>query len=322
MQAPRILNTEPHRLSSVARDALATLGSVTEIEADREYLLQHISHFDILFVALRNVIDAQMLMQARRLKYIVTPTTGLDHIDVEAAKQQGIEVLSLQGETEFLSTVTATAELTWGLLLALIRNIPAAYEDVLLGRWRRDHFKGTELKGKTLGIIGCGRLGSMVADYAQAFRMNVLAFDSNPEPRKGVQFVALGNLLASSDIVSVHLPLAHDTRGFLRSAELAAVKPGALLVNTARGEIVDEAALVDALESGRLAGAAVDVLSRETSNDPDWMASSRLLAYARTHRNVIVTPHVGGLTADSAEATNLFMIAKLERRLQRLAYGA
>jgi D-3-phosphoglycerate dehydrogenase / 2-oxoglutarate reductase len=320
--ACRILNTEPHRLSSAARAALAALGAVTEVEADRAYLLRHIGEFDVLFIALRNMIDGQMLMQARRLRYIVTPTTGLNHIDTDAAQRHGVEVLSLRGETQFLRDITATAELTWGLLLALIRSIPAAHSDVLAGHWRRDEFKGTELKGKTLGIVGCGRLGSMVAEYAQAFRMNVLAFDRHPEPRDGVRFVALDELLTSSDIVSIHLPLAHDTRAFLGREQFAVMKPGAVLLNTARGEIVDEGALVDALESGRIAGAAVDVLTLETSHDPAWMAGSRLLAHARNQRNVVITPHIGGLTADSAEATNLFMIAKLERHLQRPAHGA
>lgn len=318
MSRLRILNAEPGRFSREARDALAALGKVDEVEADRSFLLQHLADYDVVLVALRNTLDAELLARPGRLRCIVSPTTGLDHIDLTRADELGITVLSLRGETAFLNDVTATAELTWGLLLALLRRIPAAHSDVTGGSWRRNAFCGHELKGKTLGIVGHGRLGKMVAHYGLAFRMDVLAVDTSPDPRaEGVVFVALPELLARSDVVSLHLPLNDQTRGWFDSRAFGAMRPGAVFLNTARGEIVDQAALLGALRSGRLAGAAVDVLAGETSTDPNWLDTNELARYARANDNVLITPHIGGVTHESVAQTNLFIIRKLRNHLER-----
>jgi D-3-phosphoglycerate dehydrogenase len=309
----RILNAECGRFSAEARTALQALGQVDEVEADRDFLLQHVADYDVLVVALRNTIDAALLEHARRLKVIVTPTTGLNHIDQAAARSRNITILSLQGETGFLNQVSATAELTWGLLLALLRHIPAAHASVMQGRWDRNAFYGHELKDKTLGIVGCGRLGSMVARYGLAFRMSVLAHDIRPAEQEGVAFVALPELLQRSDVVSLHLPLNDATRNFFDACCFARMKQGAVLLNTARGELVDTSALLDALGNGRVAGAAMDVLADETSLDPEWLGRHPLASYARTHGNVLISPHIGGVTHESVSSTNLFMIRKLER---------
>jgi D-3-phosphoglycerate dehydrogenase / 2-oxoglutarate reductase len=313
----RILNAEPGRFSVEARAALDLLGDVDEVEADRAFLLEHLGVYDVVIVALRNTFDAELLGRAARLRCIVTPTTGLDHIDMRHAAERGIDVLSLRGETAFLNDVSATAELAWGLLLALLRRIPAANADVAAGRWRRNEFCGHELKGKTLGIVGHGRLGRMVARYGVAFRMDVLAFDRVPDAvAEGVQFVELTELLARSDVVSLHLPLNDETRGFIDARALRAMRPGAVLVNTARGEIVDQDALLDALRDGHLAGVAADVLAGETSLDGGWLARNELAAHARSHGNVILTPHIGGVTHESVAQTNLFIIRKLSNYLE------
>ncbi len=313
----RILNTEPARLSSRAKLALLELGEVTEVAADRAYLMAHAGRFDVLFIALRHTLDRAILERATQLRCIVTPTTGVNHIDMTTAATRGIDVLSLRGETTFLEGITATAELTWGLLLALVRRTGPAHASVMRGEWQRDSFMGTELKGRTLGVLGYGRLGRMVVAYGRAFRMTVLAAERREIAVTGeVEVVGLEELLARSDVVSIHLPLTDETRGFFGERCFRLMRPGAFLLNTARGEIVDEAALLAALTSGRLAGAAVDVLSAETSLAPDWLMRNPLRAYAQGHDNLLITPHIGGVTADSVEQTNQFMIAKLASYLR------
>jgi D-3-phosphoglycerate dehydrogenase len=316
----RILNTEPGRFSDHAKQALRRVGEVDEVEADREQLLTRVSDYDALFICIRNVIDREVIERGARLRYIATPTTGTDHIDLDAARERGVKVLSLAGETTFLRDVTATAELTWGLLLALIRKLPLAHQSVVRGEWQRDQLRGTELRGKTLGVIGYGRLGRMVAEYGRAFRMKVLAFDRNPErDAPHVGFVGLEELIRGSDVVSLHLPLTPETDGFFGAAKLSQMKPGAVLINTSRGRIVDEGALLQALRDGTIAGAAVDVLAGETSNRADWLAGDPMRNYASEHSNLIITPHIGGVTTDSVEMTNLFMIEKLARHLNSTA---
>jgi D-3-phosphoglycerate dehydrogenase len=316
----RILNTEPSRFDALARAALGQLGEVVEQEAARPYLIDNVERFDVLFVGLRNLIDREILQRATRLRCVATPTTGTDHIDVAAAEELGITVLSLSGEVKFLTTIRATAELTWGLLLALVRRIPAAHQSVLDANWTRDRFAGTELNGKTLGIVGYGRLGRMVAEYGRAFRMTCLAYDRDSTNGDGnADFVELSDLLSRSDIVSVHLPLTRETVGFFNEPRFRQMKDGALLINTARGKIVDETALLGALRSRKLSGAALDVLAGETSPDPAWLARSELRTYAHDNVNLLITPHVGGLTTESAQKANAFMIEKLATYLRTAA---
>lgn len=316
----RILNTEPGHLSSDARRTLRKLALVDEVEADRQYLLGHIENYDGLFVCLRNVLDKEILQRATRLKCIVTPTTGLDHIDVTYAQKLDVEIISLRGETQFLETVTATAELAWGMLLALVRKIPMAHQNVMAGKWQRDNFYGKELREMTLGIIGYGRLGRILGKYGGAFGMHVLAHDINPLLTSGVEFVGLVELFGRSDIISVHLDLNDSTRGLLNRNLFSQVKRGAIFINTARGEIVDEVALLDALRNGTLSGAGLDVLTDENTNHPNWLKNTALYAYAQEHDNLLITPHIGGVTFQSVNNTNQYIINKLANYL-RGAFG-
>lgn len=314
-----ILNTEPGRFSDEAKRALRAVASVDEVEADREYLLERVAHYEGLFICLRNTIDEEVLRRAARLKCIVTPTTGLNHIDMDAAERMGITVLSLKGETKFLEGVTATAELTWGLLLALIRKIPTAHQSVMAGNWLRDNFYGRELRGKTLGVIGYGRLGKMIAAYGKVFGMQVIAFDREPKSPAEIELTGLSELLRRSDVISLHLSLNDETRGLLNQERFSEMKLGAVFMNTARGEIVDESALLAALHDGKLSGAAIDVMTDETSINPGWLMNSALRAYARDHDNLLIMPHIGGVTIESVENTNRFMIEKLDAHLKNEA---
>ena len=311
----RILNAEPENYSPAARTILDRLGTVTDGPLLRPELIARLPDFDVLIVRLGHQVDREVLDHGPRLKAIVSATTGLDHIDTAFAGEKGIAVLSLRGETEFLRSVPATAELTWALLLALVRNLPGAFQSVLNGEWNRDRFKGHDLAGKRLGILGLGRIGEKVARYGLAFGMKVIAYDPFRSGwMDGVEKAAtLPDLLAQSDVLSVHIPLNEQTVRLVTAAELACLPAGAVLVNTSRGPVLAEPALLAALESGRLAGAALDVLAGERAAP----AQSPLLAYARTHSNLVLTPHIGGATYESMAATEIFMARKLQTFLEQ-----
>lgn len=307
----RILVTESDRFSSAAKECLDRLGRVTFGDLDREQLLSSVPDAEVLWVRLRHMIDDQVLRAGRNLRFVATPTTGLNHIDLESAARRQVTVLSLRGETEFLRSIRATAEHTLGLMLSLIRNLPSAAEHVLGGGWDRDQFRGGELHEKTIGIVGYGRLGSLVAKYLSALDARVLACDPHVDPDSvadDVELVSLQSLLRQSDIVSLHVNLCDQTVGMLAAQQFEQMKPGAFLINTARGELVDEAALLDGLRRGRLSGAALDVLADEQSLTSQ---SCDLVRYAQEHRNLIITPHIGGCTTESMAKTEIFLAEKL-----------
>jgi D-3-phosphoglycerate dehydrogenase len=321
-EAMVILVAEALDYSPEAMRVYQQVGQVMTGQGERSWLMERMEQADVLVVRLGFQVDREILARGVRLKAVVSPTTGLDHIDMEEAASRGIAVLSLKGETDFLRSIPATAELAWGLVLALIRRIPAACADVVSGHWRRDAFRGQDLRGRTLGIVGLGRVGSMVAQYGIAFGMRVMAYEPDATVRMaGVANVALGELLAESDVVSVHVPLQADTVGLLSASSLGAMKPGALLINTSRGGIVDESALLNALEVGHLGGAALDVLEAERSKDNAWVESHPLVHYARTHDNLLITPHIGGASRDSMAATELFMAHKLRKYIEQSRGG-
>jgi len=317
MKRYRILNLEPDNYSADALAILQSLGRVDNGPLTRLELLECVHEYEIIIVRLSHQVDREIIDRAERLKAIVTATTGLDHIDMAYAEAKNIEVLSLRGETEFLRGIPATAEHTWALLLALVRRIPAAFQSVLAGEWERDRFKGHDLAGKTLGILGLGRIGEMVARFGQAFNMRVIAYDSHRRDwLPGVERAHdMKTLLCQSQILCVHVPLNEETTNLLGATELEQLPSGALLVNTARGQIIDETALLSALEQGHLAGAALDVLWEERAAGP---SRSPLMQYARTHESLLITPHIAGATFESMVATEIFMARKLGTYLESL----
>lgn len=318
----KIVLAESADFCAEALSLLEEAGEIVALDGERASLCSGLGDADVLFIRLRHRITAPLLDQAPNLKAIVSPTTGLDHIDLDAAQRRGVAVLSLKGETVFLQNVTATAELAWALILNLARPIAAAHASTLGGAWTRDAWKGWELKEKTLGIVGFGRLGRIVAGYAQAFRMTVLAYDPFVESfAAGVTATDLGDLLARADIVSLHVPLDAGTRTMIDAAALARMKPGAWLINTSRGEVVDEAALIKALRSGHLGGAALDVLADEAKGRDGWLADSALARFARQCNRLIITPHIGGATVESMRDTEIFMAKKLLNFLDRDTNG-
>jgi D-3-phosphoglycerate dehydrogenase len=277
---------------------LAEIGAeVVTLAADQQVLLERIGEFDAYFASLQVRADAQVLSRAPRLRVIATPSTGTDHIDLAAAQQRNIAVLSLKDDTAFLNQLTATAELAWALLLATVRRLPAAVAAAKQGIWGRDQFRGHQLSGKTLGVLGYGRLGRMVAEYGKAFRMRVLACNDTPvSPAALVQMVSFDTLLRESDVLSIHIHLTDRNRKLINRNAIQRMKSGSVLINTSRGAIIDEAALLEALQTGHLAGAGLDVIDGEW--EPD-LISHPLLRYAREHENLVITPHIGGVTYES-----------------------
>lgn len=251
-------------------------------DTPKELVLERICDADGVLVN-RTPLREAVLQQAPRLKWIGTFSTGYNQVDIDAAKRLGIVVSNVPDYSS-----PAVAQMTFALLLELAMRVGDFNAAVKDGAWQRDgvhamwHYPMTELAGKTMGIIGYGSIGSAVARLARAFDMNVLAFSRTPKPEQAT-FVSLEELLTQSDVVSVHLPLVDATRGLLSADHIAMMKQGAFFINTARGPIVDEQALADALNAGRLAGAAVDVVSREPVRDDNPLL---------TAKNCIITPHV------------------------------
>lgn len=312
MSRPTILLGESFFADS-ARRLLEEVGDVLDF-GDRATFDERLPRADALVVGLEIMLPGSLLARATRLRVIASRTSGLGHIDVDEASRRGIAVLSHDADAPTLRATSSTAELTMALLFSLVRNIPWAFDSLKAGRWERARYGGHELRGKSLGILGFGRLGQMVAGYGQAFGMVVLATDRVEKREEiealGVTPADLEQLLTESDVLSVHCTLTDETRGMIGKTQLESMRPGAMLLNAARGEIVDETALLDALESGSIAGAAIDTLAGEQP-DGAHVRDNPLVEYARTHENLIVVPHLGGATIEATERTQLYISRRL-----------
>ncbi len=276
-------------LQPLAADPRFEIIERTGLSADE--LVDALVDVDGVIVRSATRITRDALVRADRLRVIGRAGVGVDNIDVPAATERGIAVLNAPSG----NTISA-AELTFALILAMARRISAADRSMKAGGWDRKRFNGSELYGKTLGLVGAGRIGSEVARRARAFGMRVVAYDpylTEDRARElDVQRVTIDTLLERADVVTVHVPLTDATRGLIGAAQLARLKPGATIVNTARGGIVEEAALIAALQEGRLAAAALDVFSKEP------LPADHPL---RSLDNVVLTPHLGASTAEAQE---------------------
>jgi D-3-phosphoglycerate dehydrogenase len=274
--------------------AIAQLESAFEVRhvdgADRPALLRALADVDAVIVRSATRIDAEALAHAPHLRVLARAGVGLDNVDVEAATKAGVMVVNAPS-----SNTVSAAEHAVGLLLATARNVPQAMASLKAGEWKRSEFTGAELYGKVAGILGLGRIGELVAQRLAAFGMQVIAYDPYvPTARAaqlGVRLVPLEDLLAEADFITVHLPKTAETAGLIGERELRLVKPGVLIVNAARGGIVNEHALALALKDGRVGGAGIDVFATEPCTD------SPLFGFP----NVVVTPHLGASTHEAQE---------------------
>ncbi|MGZ4281660.1 MAG: hydroxyacid dehydrogenase, partial [Gaiellaceae bacterium] len=288
----RVLVREP-----IADAGIELLRERFEVDVDTNGdLSDKIGDYDGIVIRSATKLTAEVLERAGRLKVIGRAGVGVDNVDVEAATRRGIVVANAPE-----STVTSAAEHTIGLLVALARNIPQAHAALKQGRWERSAWGGVELEGKTLGVLGFGRIGQQVARRALGLGMRVTAYDPFVAKERyrelGVEPAeSADDLLATAEFLTLHLPLTPETRGFLGRDAIAKLPDGARVVNAARGELVDEDALADALRSGKLAAAAVDVFSEEPYSGP-------LLELD----NVVVTPHLAASTEEAQDRAGVIV---------------
>jgi D-3-phosphoglycerate dehydrogenase len=289
MSGPIVLIAE-----KLAPAAIAALGAGVEVRhtdgADRARLLPALAEADAVIIRSATRMDAEAFGQAPRLRVVARAGAGLDNVDVPAATAAGVLVVNAPG-----SNSVSAAEHAVALLLCTARNIPAAVSSLKGGQWQRAAFTGVELDGKVAGIIGLGRIGELVAQRLSAFGMTVLGYDPYlPEGRAdelGVAMKNLDELLALADFISVHVPKNAQTTGLIGERELALAKPGMRIINTARGGVVDEDALLRALTEGRVAGAGLDVYAVEPSTGNPLLSLD----------NVVCTPHLGASTREAQE---------------------
>ncbi len=279
-------------LETVGLDMLRRGGAELHLlkAEERPRLAELIADFDAVVVRSATKVTADLLRAGRRLKVVGRAGIGVDNVDVGTATELGILVVNAP-----TANLTSATEHSFAMMLALARKLAAADASMKRGEWDRKTFQGVELQGKTLGIVGYGRIGQGVGERARSFDMELLAYDPFLDPavarNRGVELAELDPLLERSDVVTLHTPLTDQTRNLISAERLARMKPGALLINCARGGLVDEAALAAALEEGRLGGAALDVYAQEPPSSFDL---------AR-HPKVVATPHIGAQTFEAQE---------------------
>jgi D-3-phosphoglycerate dehydrogenase len=286
---PKVLIAE--ELSPAGIELLAAEFDVVYADgADRAQLLPALADVDAVIVRSATRIDAEALAAGSRLKVVARAGVGLDNVDVAAATKAGVMVVNAP-----LSNIVSAAELAVGLLIAAARNIPAANEALKGGEWKRSKYTGAEIYEKTVGVIGLGRIGVLVAQRLSAFGVRLIAYDPYVSTARaaqiGVRLVSLDELLRESDFITIHLPKTPETVGLIGERELQLVKPGVRVINAARGGLIDEHALAVAIKEGRVAGAGVDVFASEpTTSSPLFESES-----------VVVTPHLGASTTEAQD---------------------
>jgi len=281
---------------TLAESGLAILRAASDMELDYRpglkdsALLQAVTESDALITRSGTAVTEELVNAGSRLRIIGRAGVGLDNVDVDACTARGILVINAP-----TANIMSATEHTMAMLLALCRNIPEAHASVKRGEWNRSRFMGTELDGKTLGIIGLGRIGTRITVRARAFGMRVIAYDPYVAPsvyeKVGAERVSLDELLSRADVVTVHTPLSDETRGMIGAAEMAKMKEGVIVLNIARGGIYDEQSLADALNSGHIAGAAIDVYVEEPPKDNPLLSA----------KNIILSPHIGANTIEAQD---------------------
>ncbi len=292
---PFMNNQEKKTHYILVSDSMSKEGLRPLLESDNVHCVEQnvnevedLSQFDALLVRSATTVTADLLDKMTNLKIVARAGVGVDNIDLDAATKRGIVVVNApDGNT------ISTAEHTFAMIMSLLRNIPQANASIKSGEWNRKAFQGFELRGKTLGIIGFGRIGTQLAQRAKAFEMKPLVFDpfltKERAEKIGVQLAKLDDVLANADIITVHTPLTKDTKGLLGMENIAKTKPGVFLINCARGGIIDQAALKHYLKSGHIAGAALDVFEEEPVTDEELLSFN----------NIVATPHIAASTREA-----------------------
>lgn len=308
VMAPKVLISDALSPAAVQifKDRGVDVDFQPNLGKDKEKLAAIIGEYDGLAIRSATKVSPKILANASRLKVIGRAGIGVDNVDIPAATAKGIIVMN----TPFGNSIT-TAEHAVTLMLALARQIPQADASTQAGKWEKNRFMGVEITGKTLGIIGCGNIGAIVADRAQGLHMKVIAYDPFLSPERaldlGIEKVELDELLKRADFISFHTPLTEKTKNILDANAINKTKKGVRIVNCARGGLVDEAALRVALDSGHVAGAAFDVFSTEPANENPLFG----------HPNVVCTPHLGAATSEAQENVALQVAEQMSDYLLR-----
>ncbi len=290
MKNCKIVITSPDYYPEECRKILRKIGNV--VITDKSNLKKEIENATALFIRVDTRINSSILKRAKKLRVIASATTGIDHIDVEYAGKKGIKIIHLHG-----SHSGPTAELAFASMLTLARRIPWANNSVLKGEWKREKYIGTSTEGKILGIIGLGRIGSRVASYGKMLGMKILVYDPYVKNDVIKQFgssVGFTELLKSSDFISLHTPLTNETNGMINESALRSMKSSAFIINTSRGAVIKEDALLKALSKKWISGASLDVFI-----DEPLSTKSKLIAYAKSNENLLLTPHIGASTKEA-----------------------
>jgi D-3-phosphoglycerate dehydrogenase len=293
--------------------ALDSAAEAEHIGAEEALVASALKRADgLIDASMRVKITGEMLRRAPNLRIISCATTGSDHIAKDEAASRGIEIRTLREDPELLRDLTPAAELSWALVLACARRLVPAVVHVRQGKWQREEFPGMMLRGRTLGLVGCGRIGQWMARYASAFGMRVIGCDPNLDPWPStIERTTLLEVAEQADVLSVHVHLSDATRGLISAEVFDRMKPGAIFINTSRGAVADEAALLKGLESGRLAAAGLDVLEGE----PD-IETHPLFKYTQAHDNLLITPHCGGYSPDAVRLVCRRAAEKVAERLK------
>jgi len=301
---PKILITDKIHKSAVD-EARKFADVTTDFGASEEKIINEIPNYDALIVRSGTKVTKKII-EASNLKVIGRAGVGLDNIDLAAAKEKGVEVVNAPE-----SLTIAVAELTFGLMISLMRNIVKGDKSLRERKWDRSKFMGNELYGKTIGVVGFGRIGREVADRANAFGMKVLAYDpymtvEDARESNATLTGELDELLKVSDVVSVHAPLNPETKHLINKEKLKLMKNSAMLVNLARGGLVDTSALIDALKNGEIASAALDVFETEPLGDSPLLELN----------NVVLTPHLGASSAEAQVIAGTIVVEKIKNILR------
>ncbi len=272
----------------------------------KDELSKHVGDLDAIIIRSATKVRKEMIDAAKNLKAIGRAGVGLDNVDVEYAKSKGIKVINTPGATSI-----SVAELTIGLILAVMRKIAYADREMRRGAWPKKKCKGIEMYGKTLGIIGIGRIGREVAKRAKAFGMRIIYYDvyrpdEDTEKELDIEYRDLDTLISEADVITLHVPLVPETKHLINADRISKMKDGAIIINAARGGIVDEGALYDALKSGKLYGAALDVYE----NEP--LKESKLFELD----NVVLTPHIGAQAKEGQTRAGLEVAKKIAEVLR------
>ncbi len=305
---PRILISD-----KLHEDAVALAREFADVDVEigltPEMLIQKIKGYDAIIVRSSTKVTKEVI-DASTLKIIGRAGVGLDNVDVTAARARGIEIVNSPE-----SSTVSVAEHAIGLMIATLRNVPQADKSMRAGQWDRKKFSGNELYGKILGLIGFGRIGREVALRAKAFGMKILASDpaitSEDAKEFGAEFVALEELLRRSDVVSLHVPATDATRGMMNAERLKLMKPTAVVINTARGVVIDEAALYDALKNGTIKAAGLDVYAKEPPVDSPLMQLE----------NIVLTPHLASGTSEAQKSAGTVVVEKVGKFFEQKPPG-